>query len=91
MTYGTNTQPRTDYVTISEFNRWLETAKPGDTLVYVTGDLAGSRHTGDALHCLADMAYGLAKANKLHLTQRRLQGRGFEYIATVAHPAGVDQ
>jgi len=76
----------------------MSSLEPGETYVYFVGFLDEERLA--APHAVADAAYHLYLAGKVHLTQKRMTlptsrgvvdwgrgcGKGFRYIATGALP-----
>jgi hypothetical protein len=63
----------------------LRNLTPGATVVYCQGYFIDHRSNP-----AASVALELARAGRVHLTQRRLpNGEGFEYRATGAHPVGA--
>jgi hypothetical protein len=77
-----------EHITAHEFGEWLATAKPGACLVYFKGaglsEIASkaTRHKGanaGALIALQTTTWGTR--DKVHLLQRRISPRAFEYLA----------
>jgi hypothetical protein len=86
----------TEHITTREFSEWLTAAKPGDALLYATGELGTdidraliAKDAGAAeAHVLADAAHKAWKDGDAHLVQRRVgtaptngQCGKFQYIA----------
>lgn len=78
---------------VGEVNRWVETAKPGDKVIYWTGDLAMRSVFSDVplknfkLHLAGARHMGKLGSSELlrplvDLTQRKIADRVYEYIAT---------
>jgi len=74
----------------AEFEAWVLTARPGESIEYHRGmlgadrDKATSRLDGDRrkeLNAIARCAYDLAVLGKLTLVQRRMGREDFSYLA----------
>ena len=76
----------------------LQSLRPGRSIVYHRGHLAADKRNDPDLRLIAETAWDLSEARRVHLTQRRIgrpqivetvtgpveKSPGFEYIATGA-------
>lgn len=79
----------TDYVEPSTFQTWLSSCKPGETLVYVRGDLAyecSSTMPTGPLATLRQLAWIAHKCGQVTLTQKKIATCFYEYRATKLKP-----
>jgi hypothetical protein len=71
--------PKTSFVAVDTLRDFLDSAAPGATIVYATGNLAADCEHDRALRGLRELAW----RGRCFLTQRRV-GKSFEYRATKA-------
>jgi hypothetical protein len=82
-------------LTLGDLERFLSTAKAGDTIEYFRGFLcldrgAGSRlgdDAGEELDHIATALMAMAEARRLHLVQRRHGAFDYTYFAVMARGA----
>ena len=79
----------TEYITVDAFLDRVESAKPGEAIVYAVGDLACAAAQQPDLFALRRHVWRLHEAKRIALTQRVCLdrpfitgGRSFEYLAT---------
>jgi hypothetical protein len=71
---------------MNAFNTWFEHARRGDRFLYYTGDLARDTFKGRTpwIIPIANRAWTLSEAGKVHLVQRRLKAHCYQYLAVRA-------
>ena len=82
------------HVDLNQFAYWLAAAKPGGKLIYGIGDMAWSKRAAaesrapgqGELNAMTEMALDASDHRKVCLTQHRISGQTFEYIATRRAP-----
>ena len=65
-----------------EFLQWLNTSQPGDRLTYHLGNLAFDRDHDIKIDVVGTAAWGAHQADKVTLTQRRVEEKVCAYVAT---------
>lgn len=83
------------YITISKFEKWLETSPVGSSIVYYTGHLAADRESvalvpayngfvhvlHEPIHTIGLMAWLAYERGVVTLVQKRADRNAFDYIA----------
>jgi hypothetical protein len=73
------------YITRGEYARWMAHSYPGQMMIYLVGYLPSSNVIND-VKLVASQAWRDANVGLVHLTQKRLGDKQYEYRVTKARP-----